>query len=260
MNKIYMLADLHGDWRHISALNTRLKEKLDETDTIILLGDTGINFFFDKRDEARKERLSSYKCKYFLIRGNHEERPSILYNRNPNWSVTTYFGGNVYYEINYPNILYAHDDVRTYNINGYSTLVIPGAYSVDKYYRLQNGWEWFRHEQLTKEEMARGQAIIEKNNFKFDIVLSHTCPIMYEPTDLFLNQVDQSTVDKTMERYLGEIEYKIDYKLWCWGHYHKYRQYPMYQGRQPVMLYNDSALDLNETMKSLDEFHCVVMK
>ena len=66
--------------------------------------------------------------------------------------------------------------------------------------------------------------------------MSHTCPLAFEPTDLFLPVVDQSTVDKNMERYLGLIEYKLDYKLWLWGHFHAYRVYPQYQNRQCVML------------------------
>lgn len=46
MNRIFVLADIHGNWRLIRDFNIRLVEKLDETDTIILLGDTGANYFF----------------------------------------------------------------------------------------------------------------------------------------------------------------------------------------------------------------------
>ena len=38
-----------------------------------------------------------------------------------------------------------------YNINGKSILVIGGAYSVDKEYRLLKGWSWFKDEQPNKE-------------------------------------------------------------------------------------------------------------
>ena len=53
-------------------------------------------------------------------------------------------------------------------------------------------------------------------------------------------------VDKTMERYLGQIEYNIDYKLWLWGHYHALRIYPTAnEGKsQPIMLFNGIALDV----------------
>ena len=50
-----------------------------------------------------------------------------------------------------------------------------------------------------------------------------------------------------MERWLGNIEYKTDYTLWCFGHFHQTRIYPKdwENNRQSLMLYNDVVLDLN---------------
>ena len=65
--------------------------------------------------------------------------------------------------------------------------------------------------------------ITVKNNSKFDYVLSHTCPINYIPQHLFLSFIDQSTVDKSMERYLQEIYELLDkdyLKKWMYAHYH----------------------------------------
>lgn len=55
---------------------------------------------------------------------------------------------------------------------------------------------------------------------KIDIVLSHTCPIKNEPVEVFIQGLDQSTVDKSTEEWLGRIEEKLDYKRWYCGHYH----------------------------------------
>ena len=79
-------------------------------------------------------------------------------------------------------------------------------------------------------------------------MLSHTCPVIYEPTDLFLSIVDQSMVEKDMERYLGQIEYQLDYKAWLWGHYHQFRDYPRTDERYRTMLFNDAAVDLKDYM------------
>jgi len=251
MNRIFLLGDIHGRWQSIKDLNTRLVKKLDDTDTIILLGDAGLNYYLDKRDDSFKEKMSKYPCTFFVVRGNHEQRPAILATNNINWEINQYYGNLVWVEKKYPHIKYAMDTPCVYYINTYKTLVIPGAYSVDKHYRLQNGWNWFEQEQLSDEERQLGRDIVAKHGYKFDLVLSHTCPIYYEPTDLFLSFVDQTLVDKTMERYLGELEYQMEYKLWCWGHYHRYRVYPNREGRQPLMLYNDAAIELNEWMEAL---------
>ena len=90
--------------------------------------------------------------------------------------------------------------------------------------------------------MAAGTALAQSDTW--DLVLSHTCPIIYEPTDLFLSFIDQSMIDKTTERWLGQIEYNLDYKLWMFGHHHSLRVYPEYQGKQMLMLFNDCFLDV----------------
>lgn len=250
MNKILMCGDLHGDWKPIRNLyQTMLKKHpLTENDVLIILGDFGANFFFNHRDIKYKKKLGKYKITYFIIRGNHEERPSICMNKNPNaWHIEEFWGNQVYVENDYPYIKYALDTPAKYEIpiaqeKIIKTLILPGAYSVDKYVRLANNWSWFPQEQCNKEEMAAGINLAKSDTW--DLVLSHTAPIIYEPTDLFLSVVDQSTVDKTTERWLGEIEYNLNYKLWAFGHFHSLRVYPEYQGKQMLMLFNDCCLDI----------------
>lgn len=250
MNKILMTADMHGSWKPIRDLyETMLKKQpLTEDDVLIILGDFGANFFFNHRDTEYKKKLGKYKITYFIIRGNHEERPSICMNKNPNaWHMEEFWGNQVYVENDYPYIKYALDMPAKYEIptaqsDSIKTLVLPGAYSVDKYVRLANNWGWFPQEQCNEEEMAAGVTLAQSDSY--DLVLSHTCPIIYEPTDLFLSVVDQSTVDKTTERWLGGIEYNLNYKLWAFGHFHSLRVYPEYQGKQMLMLFNDCFLDV----------------
>ena len=71
---------------------------------------------------------------------------------------------------------------------------------------------------FTNKEMNR---IYKKVKGKhFDIVLTHTCPFKYEPTEVFLDFINQDNVDKTMEYFLDKIEENIDYDKWYCGHYH----------------------------------------
>lgn len=257
MNKVFVMGDIHGKFQPIRNFHLRHntnKEYNKAEKTLILLGDAGLNFFFDDRDTKVKEKLGKFPFTYFVIRGNHEERPSILSGKNPDkWHLEKYFNGDVWVENDYPYIKYAMDHVSFYNISteeyNYKTLVIPGAYSVDKYYRISLGRTWFPQEQLSKEEMEHGLKLIKSENYKCDLVLSHTCPIIYEPTDLFLSTIDQSMVEKDMERYLGEIEYKLNYKAWLWGHYHQFRDYPRVDRKIRTMLFNDAAIDLDIHMK-----------
>ena len=50
--------------------------------------------------------------------------------------------------------------------------------------------------------------------------MTHTAPLKYEPTEVFLKGIDQSEVDKSTEAWLDKIEDRLDYKKWYCGHYH----------------------------------------
>ena len=80
------------------------------------------------------------------------------------------------------------------------------------------GYMWFAQEQLTIEEMTEIEDKIEGQDF--DFVLTHTCPLSWEPVDMFLRGIDQSTVDKSMEVWLNTLKNKITWKVWLFGHYH----------------------------------------
>lgn len=195
---------------------------------LIILGDAGLNFYLNKTDKKEKQRvehrLAAFDSYLYIVRGNHEERPQ---NLGMNWFKDTNVLGKVYMETEFPHIRYLMDG-GTYIIDGKSTLVIGGAYSVDKYWRLKGKPEdttewtgWFKDEQLTETEMIE----IARNiyNASYDMVLTHTCPVSWEPRDLFLSVVNQDKVDKTMENFLEEVKNRIDYGLWLFGHYHQNR-------------------------------------
>ena len=84
----------------------------------------------------------------------------------------------------YPNLIFAKDG-EIYMMNGLRYLVIGGAYSVDKYYRLSRGWNWWPDEQPSPEIKAYVEQQIREKHL--DIVLSHTCPFKYEPAEMFLD-------------------------------------------------------------------------
>lgn len=261
--RIWAMSDLHGSSLPIKNFYNRNVDKIKfsaETDLIILLGDVGANYFQNHRDRDFKKKLSSFPFTYFCIRGNHEMRASVCANQNrDDWEEKPIFNNITLVEKQYPKILYALDDVAIYNIEEYKTLIIPGAYSVDKEYRINHGWSWFPDEQLSELEKNIGRIRLERSDYNFDLVLSHTCPIAYEPRDLFLPQIDQSKVDKSMEFYLGEIEYQISYKLWLWGHFHQYRVYPFYNddkhGRSIMLSAGEEAINVKEWIQDLEGYH-----
>lgn len=208
---IYITGDTHREFYKLHDV-----EK-NKDNMLIILGDVGINYYLDERDKKLKEQLNSYNIKLFCIQGNHEERPE---------NISTYkeidmFGGKVFIEEEYPNLIFAKNG-ELYDIDNKKVLVIGGAYSVDKNYRIIYGYPWFKDEQLNKEEMDN---ILNKYKGQYiDIVLSHTCPLKYEPTEVFMKCINQSDVDKSMEKFLDRVEESINYDKWYCGHYHTEKQ------------------------------------
>lgn len=208
---VYFTGDIHGiPW---GIVKFSKKYGLTEDDIIVILGDAGANYYCDDRDRECKAALNKVKPTVFCIHGNHEARPSTL----PGYRLTEWKGGLVWVEKEYPNLLFAKDG-EIFDLSGLRYLVIGGAYSVDKFYRLSRGWGWWPDEQPSEEIRAEVEKKIRKE--PFDIILSHTCPFKYEPLEMFLSGIDQSTVDDSTERWLDAIEESCDYKAWFCGHWH----------------------------------------
>ena len=211
---IYVTGDIHGEVFRIREAAEQFE--IGEDDTIVLLGDVGMNYFGNRHgDRHRKKRLNKLGVTMFCIHGNHEMRPETI----PTYQEKEWHGGIVYAEEEYPNLLFAKDG-EVYDLDGKKAIVMGGAYSVDKWYRLQCDLNWFPDEQPSDEIKARVEKKLDELNWKVDVVLTHTCPERYIPREAFLSGVDQSIVDNSTEEWLGRIERKLTYQSWYCGHWH----------------------------------------
>ena len=223
--------DTHGGVATISRVGNidRNMRCIPAETAIIILGDAGLNYFLNNTDKKYKKLLNSQGYHIYCVRGNHEERPEnipgmiLIEDENVD--------NAVWMQEEFPNIRYFVDG-NEYVIGGHSALVLGGAYSIDKWYRLARaGYSpteaetanpkkcgWFKDEQLTLQEMSDiWDKICGK---RYDFIFTHTCPLSWEPTDLFLNGIDQTTVDKSMELWLDKVRQAVDWRIWLFGHYH----------------------------------------
>lgn len=216
MARYFLRGDSHGDFKWLPRF-TEYEETTTE-DVLIILGDSGINYFLDKYEAKKKKKISQLPITLFVIRGNHDYNPLKLKNIKSIYS--NRFKGIVYYEPEYPNIIYSAP-FGIYYFENKRTLIIGGAYSVDKEYRFMMGWQWFEDEQLSEEEKQAFMRMLAKEpNKNFDYVLTHTCPFHMMPIELFLPNLDQSKIDKSTEKWLEQVYFKINYNKWYFGHYH----------------------------------------
>jgi len=214
---VYLTGDTHGQFDRIFSFCKRLNASLK--DTMVILGDVGFNYHLNFLDDMRKEAANKQAITWFCLKGNHEKYAGAL----PNYKEVKAFGGSVYLEPEYPNILFAKDgEVYTFKVDGLENkiLVIGGAYSVDKYYRLKMGLSWFEDEQPSGTVKRIVEEKIKKYDGTFDYIFSHTCPLRFEPREWFLKGLDQSKVDKSTEVWLDKIYDQVEVKRWYCGHYH----------------------------------------
>lgn len=213
----------------ISNIHKNIPECKPSETGVIILGDAGLNFYLNKTDKKQKRMLNGQGYHIYCVRGNHEERPENIESYHLEYDANV--GNMVWVEEEFPNIKFLADG-GNYVIGGHPCLVIGGGYSVDKYWRLQRaGYKaseadiadpkkcgWFKDECLTVDEMS---AITDSNKGKkFDFILSHTCPYSWQPTDLFLGCIDQSTVDNSMELWMDELKDTFNWNIWLFGHFH----------------------------------------
>ena len=222
---IYITGDMHGNAQQAKKVFNKINCKPENT--LIILGDFGGNYYLNKKDDNFKKIINDYGVQVFVIRGNHDANPIKV----KGIAYTEKYGDKGYIEPKFPNIFYAKNGSE-YVIEGNKFLVLGGAYSVDKWYRLNNKFIWFSDEQMTEEEKVE---FWSKGILQTQTILSHTCPYPNVPKYLFLNSIDQSTVDNSMEMFLSEVKCKIKYNNWFFGHYHaneeiEQNMYMLYDG------------------------------
>lgn len=215
---IYLTGDIHG------YLNGRIREfiikNLKKEDIFIILGDSGINYYLNGSDKKLKKLFSKFECKFFIVHGNHEEYPENINS----YLEKEMFNGKVFYEKEFPNLIFAKDGEQ-YTIENKKFLVLGGAYSVDKNYRITMtnhgfvGYNWFKSEQMDVLSRENVLEKIKKDN-KFDYILTHTCPKKYIPKEAFLKNINQDEIDDSMEEFLDKIQEMTEYNKWYCGHFH----------------------------------------
>lgn len=226
--RYYITGDKHRNFSRVSQFCKEMKTR--KKDVLIVLGDSGFNYFNDERDDKLKSEAAKLNITLFCLHGNKEDRPQNI----ASYGVRTFCGGKVYYEPRYPNIFFAIDG-ETYRFNGKEYLVVGGAHSVDKYKCIEKGLPFFEDEMPNEQTKMRVEHRLSERDYQIYGMLTHTCPIQYIPKEMFLTTRENAQrkkptlfpkkkfkpdIDRSTEEWLSKIESKLDYTRWFCGHYH----------------------------------------
>lgn len=226
-------SDLHGSIADVNLVLSQI-DSPSSNDYIIVCGDAGLEYGNIVSSRTKKLMSKEFPGTWIIMRGNHDNR---YWDRHTHWVKNGICQcPNDGWEINeqdylvqqkYPNIWYVQDEGGIYSIDGYNFLFIPGAYSIDKYYRKERNLPYEPNEQLTYQEIIHLMNEVQEfqlSGYNIDYVVSHTAPLSLETyfRDLFLDFIIQNTVDKNMEKALDQFVEIVEptMKAWMFGHFH----------------------------------------
>ena len=228
--KFYITGDKHGAFGKVKKFCRDMGTR--KNDVLIILGDTGFNYYGDERDDKLKQELSEQNITLFCLHGNKENRPENV----GTYGIRNFCGGKVYYEPRYPNIYFAIDG-ETYTFEGKRYMAVGGAHSVDKMRCLDKGLPFFEDEMPSDAVKAAVEQELESMGNSIYGMLTHTCPLKYLPVEMFMStrqsaeirrkprkakhkKLFKPDIDRSTEEWLDSLEEKLDYNVWFCGHYH----------------------------------------
>ena len=228
--KYYITGDKHRNFERVKKFCREMKTR--KKDVLIILGDTGFNYYDDIKDDKLKSDISALDITLFCLHGNKENRPQNV----GTYGIRSFCGGKVLYEPKYPNILFAIDG-EIYTFEGRKYMVVGGAHSVDKMKCLESGDPFWNDEMPDDEIKLKVENRLLELNYSIYGMLTHTCPIDYLPTEMFMSTRQNATIkrkphkakskkifkpdiDRSTEEWLGKLEKALDYQVWFCGHYH----------------------------------------
>lgn len=205
---IYVTGDTHRK------IDNRFSEKpltkLTEKDYLIILGDFGGVWYDDSSDNLFLSYFEKQKYTTLFIDGNHENHKKLN-----DFPVEIWNGGKVHKIKN--NIFHLMRG-QIFNIDGYKIFTFGGAYSIDKHMRTEF-IDWWKEEEGSYEEMNEAFDNLEKENNQVDFILTHAGPA--SKLKNFFNYFGMKFTSSSTEKFLDEINNKVNYKHWFCGHYHE---------------------------------------
>ena len=210
---IYITGDTHGYYQKLMDRIMGNGLTLTKDDILLVAGDFGFVWNVAENIEAFKH-LSMEPFTVAFVDGNHEEFPLI--NSFP---VTEWNGGKVHRIGTSENIIHLMRG-QCFTIEGKTFFTMGGAYSTDKdTYPRTEGIDWFPDELPNNEEYRTASATLEKYNYKFDYIITHTVP----DAALYPMGFGPDFHDAELTGYLQWVYTHTEFKQWFAGHFHQDR-------------------------------------
>lgn len=208
-NRVFITGDTHGP-SEIGRLAKTFGTGggLDKEDYLIVCGDFGLVWADRSEYNYWLRWLNRKPFTTLFVDGNHENFDMLDALPEERWH-----GGSVH-RVN-DSVLHLMRG-QVFDIAGRSFFCLGGARSVDKARRVPHK-SWWSQEIPSVEERSAAWAALESCGWKVDYVLTHCAAsnVQYRLNPTYEND--------DLTRFLFEMERRLDYRRWFFGHYHEDR-------------------------------------
>ncbi len=232
---IYITGDTHGDFSRFSSKKLRKNGmSINSEDYVIVCGDFGLCWVNDGTFQYNCKNFEMKPYTILWVQGNHENYDFIA-----EFPVEEWHGGKVRHIVRDKVILLERGQV--FEIEGKTFFTFGGASSHD----VQGGIldrddedfdykrrlatknylpfrilhvSWWPQELPSEEEMEEGRRNLAAHDYKVDYMITHCCSSKLQAK---IAEEFGSTFDEDiLTDYFEELEGKLAYKHWYFGHYH----------------------------------------
>lgn len=232
---VYVTGDTHGDFQRFRKEIFPEQKKMSKEDYVIICGDFGGVW-----DGRRKERwwlnwLEQLPFTILFVSGNHEN-----FDRLARYPVEEWNGGRIQRIL--PHVIHLLRG-QVFRLEGHSFFTMGGGKSHDIQYGILNPWDedfeerylmycgmgvpfrvnhqsWWKEEMPSEEEYQQARAVLEKENWMVDYIITHSAP------SSLVDRIGGGAYNHDqLTDFLETVKNKVRFQRWLFGHYHDNQVY-----------------------------------
>lgn len=213
---VFVTGDYHGGFEHYKLDDWVEGSALGRNDYLIVAGDFGLPWDFSTEECDEILWLETRPYTVLFCDGNHEHYEHWLSRPREEWR------GGVVQRISNASPIRRLCRGEVFELDGSKIFVMGGATSVDKQQRTPY-IDWWPCELPDEEEIEHARASLDACDWQVDYVITHTCSNMVAPRALYPSFGWQYPDTDRLMNFFDELEERLDYKKWYFGHFHRDR-------------------------------------
>lgn len=213
----WITGDLHADMARecrLAGHNWPAAATLTEDDYVIVCGDFGYVWDCDEKHGDDLDWFEGKPWTTLFVDGDHEDHAAL-----GAYPVERWHGGLTH--VIRPNVRHLMRGQVFEDIAGARILAMGGASSYDRGLR-EPGVDWWPQELPDEKDFEECRRNLDACGWKVDYVVTHEAPadVAERLSKLRGRTFDTANGGDRHQRFLKELQYRLEYKRWYFGHYH----------------------------------------